>query len=856
MNKEYIANKILRLASITSEIDNSDYPNIDFKFTYAPYLESNVKGFVKGLNIYAVNVFDCLEYDCIQETGIWTSSVQDEDLPLKTVNNVQYRFVKGSLGKDGGLWNVDVGNICLITGQLTIFERYRPINERGYFSSLGTILPGLKVAILNRYVENTKQTIAVVFGDSLDNKNLIHSYPNFNLTFTANSKATYLEEISIGLINLITANYKIEDEFNTKYFIKGEFDPSLKKIINNNIEIILGLVDNTSTNNRFGSIPEQLAVYLKDPSELYGQTADNKRINPVRHLVAPGCIEVNCLEITQDALNTSRKVSNRAIAWFLYLLLVYEAAFQEEKYTSSINNLSDYLIRQIDSKTNLLAYGWNNTPVLANSTKIEDYYFSTSAITCLALGKAYLFNSNLVCLEKSIDIYESIFKYFYETNTGLFLTKLNSNTLDKDSIIHGIIFSILLNRQDVLAKSSSVLNNYVNLAYLYPHEEYELDSFGNYVLEPNGDYRYSITNRLSDANLSIHPEYLDFFKVSSTYTVPNFYTYNYLFCEAINYCIDTLGFYNSQIKSLLPIVNKYKEITLDKYYLNSLFTLSNQLQDSNFFSNDLFTSLPINEIEAGLFQRNLLINKLKSFIPTDYGWFSKEALERGNIGTLLKTFSKPFSTWYANLVNFKDSLFKSSAKGKALTNLLENTGHQRFNLTTDKEFREELINLKDSKNIIIDSLKRLEVVARIEEPYKLIGAFNSNDLEELYTSNTKNLYFGDSNYYNTNVIKLAVYQPINSIILREIEQSRRVGLNLQLEENVVIEEKGIINFDACINITIEECTIVTQENEIILTQSERALGCEEGVAPEGCTIITHLDEDLGSNQTDVLGCNE
>lgn len=781
------------------------------QFTDRSYLE----GIISNLNLSSEAVLDpfCVEEGCVVGGGIWTTAITS-DISRNNDGVIEY-WIAGSLDSEGNVWVLDLGIISSTTGDFLIKDKSVPINNSGYFKSRISLPEGIKLAVLRKVSYNQAISVLHSFGEYRNNRRITRAKVGYLLEYNAEDQQSDLELLSQGLINLIFSTYKSIEANTVKYFTKGELDFYIKKIIEDNISAIADLVDFKSTSRRLNSIPKTLTTYLT-PDLLY---EDKFYLDNIARCVEQECVEDECLVNKPVYITSSREVSTRAIAWFYLLIYTYSLYLDNSQYVYFLDLLAFYLINQINTTNNLPTKGWTHTDVLTESEEIIEYNLSTAVVVYIALLKHYDYTVNSSYLETTTNLEEAIWSTFYN------FKKKEFNTSSIEDISYGLLFSNLVNRADVVESLITKIES--NLTINYGVVKESLDGVNIINL-----------NKLSQDYLENNPTSLNFTTLTNPYTSLLDISNNNL-----------LLVYSLQLSQLNQY---YLSLKLQNYITTFLDTL-NEVESTNTFvyvcsclSDPSLYNLEV--IQKGdyyltsnlSFERSLVLNKLLD-LPTDYGWFSKKALQfTGNVYKLLKSIGNSLSTFSVFSKDIISNNYLNSLKGFRLLNYIKSLGFFRLPQELDSELFSYISSVLGGKEDSITlvglskKINRFNVANSNSEPYNQILKLNSTKNQTLLGNN----YYIGNNYASTNIAEVTALQPINTVIESETKKSLPISTKGFLNEvitleNFIVESTNCLeenineNFYLLLDATINSSTILGEIGDTTLQETDLVIFTED-----------------------------
>lgn len=740
---------------------------ITLRFTKGSLFTDNfyLEGVINNLNLSSEAVLDpfCVEGGCVVGGGLWTTALVT-NISRENDGVTEY-WVAGSLDSEGNVWVLDLGIIDSATGDFVIKDKAVPIKTKGYFQSRINLPQGIKLAVLKRVSSSEVTSVLHTFGEYRNNKRITRTEVTQLLEYNAEDQQSNLELISIGLINLIFSTYKSSEPNTVKYFTKGQLDFYIQKIIEDNLSAISDLVDFKSTSRRVNSIPKTLTTYLTSDL-LYN---DQAYLDNIARCVAEECVDTDCLVSKPVFVTSSREVSTRAISWFYLLVYTYSLYLNNNQYTYLLDLLAFYLENQINKSKNLPTKGWTHASILSESTEIVEYDLSTAVVTYIALVKHYNYTSKSSYLELATNIEEAIWSEFYNFKSKRF-TQHNVEELS-----YGLLFSNLVNRADVVESILSQIE--ANLTVDYGVIKESVDGLNIINL-----------NKLSAVNLEDAPNNLNFTQLNNLETT-------LLDISKVNLLLNySIGLSQNN--------NYFTSIRLQQYLATFLNTLNNVditntlpyicscISDTSTFSLEVISKGDYHLTSNLSFERSLILNKLLD-LPTEFGWFSKKALQfTGNVYKIFNSIGKIISTFSVAGKDLISNNYLSSLKGFRLSNYLSSFKMFRLSQELDSQVIEYFSSVfggeedKITTSGIRKRLSRYSITSIFKEPYNDIIKVNS-------TKNTTKLgenYLIGNNYSSTNIVEITTMQPLSSFIISELSKSLPIATKCLLNEVITLED--------------------------------------------------------------------
>ena len=755
-------------------------------YTDKTYLEGKINNL--KLDSTAVAAPGCFVAECVAGGGIWTTAITSSISRVNN-NNITEYWIEGSLDTEGNLWVLDLGIINQATGDFIIKDKAVFISNNGEFKSNITLSESTKVAILKKVNYTTELTILHYIGQYKSQQRLSRTKVGYLLKYNAIDQQTDLELLSLSLLSLLFSTYKHIESNTTIYYTKGELDYKTKQIIEDNLSVLSGLLDLKSTSKRINSIPKTLTTYI-DSNLLY---EDSIYLNNLVSCVDDDYIESACLESKEVYLTSSKEVSTKAVAWFYILIYTYTLYFNNNKYTYLLDLLAYYLENQINNKYNLPSQGWTHANVLDNSTEILNYNLSTAVITYIVFLKHYDYTNNSHYLELATNVEEAIWNNLYNFKSKLF----TNNSVEE--LAYGLLFSNLSNKVDVVENILTYIENNLTTDY-------------GLIKESINGINIVNLNKLSAVNLELNPSNLNF----TTLTNPEI---NLLNISKVNLLLT----YSIQLSQS----NNYFTSIKLKNYVNVFLDTLNKVEKTNILpyicacisNTSLFNLEVISKGDYYLtsnlsFERSLVLNKLLD-LPTEFGWFTKKALQlTGNVYKLFNTLSKSLTTFSVVSKDIINNNNLSSLKGFRLSNYLSSFKMFRLPQELDSEVIKYYVSIlageedKNTKSGINKRLSRYNIISLFSETYNKILKINSikND-----TKLGQDYLIGNQ-YASTNIVEITSLQPLNSNLVTELRNALPIATKCLLNEVILLEYNLDTSF--CVQNSINNSFLLLESNEL------------------------------------------
>ncbi len=743
-------------------------------YTDKTYLEGRINNL--KLDSTAVAAPNCFMPGCVAGGGLWTTAITS-DISRNNGGTTEY-WIEGSLDVEGNLWVLDLGIINQATGDFIIKDKSVSIASDGKFKSRITLSESTKIAILKKVTTTTAVTVLHYIGQYRSKQKLSRTRVGYLLNYNAIDQQTDLELLSLGLLPLLFSTYKDTEPNTTIFYTKGELDYKTKQIIEDNLNVLSGLLDFKSTSKRINSIPKTLTTYVNS-SLLY---EDSTYLDNLVSCVETDCIDSDCIESKEVYLTSPREVSTRAVAWFYILVYTYTVYFSSDKYTYLLDLIAFYLENQISANYSLPSKGWTHADILADSTEILTYNLSTAVVTYIALMKHYSYSVDAKYLKLAADIEEALWSQLYNFKDYKFYNSISDSALNVEELSYGMLFATITNKSDVVEKLVRLVENNLTVDYGIIKESL----VGSQVV---------LTNKLDTINLL------------NTTSNLNFTTLSYDSSNLIYLSLSNLLLSSSLEKA--SKANYYVNLKLQEYLTTFNNTLSNVEQtnhflyitecvsENNIFDLELLSTDRFSLTSNVSFEKNLQLNKLIGSIPVEFSWFSKKALTlSSNLYKLLNSFNKLISVFAVHSKNVITNNFVDSLSEYKLNLYLDSVQTARLPQETDKDVRTYLSSIwQDNQALytykeVSRVFNRHQLVFTIKDNFKYILKENSN----LSTSTLLGKeYYSGENYSSTNIVTITTQQPIANQISKLISKALPISTKPLLEE--IISLKEVFNED-------------------------------------------------------------
>jgi hypothetical protein len=702
---------------------------------------------------------DCIEYGCLEETGIWTTAIKTDI--SRTIGGTTQYWVRGPLDENGDTYVVDIGYVYLACGDIAIRDENVSLFNNMTFRSYSLLPQSIKFVQLKRVSPTTVTPVLNHMGTYSNPDNLTRYQTGYILGYNYVDQKTDLEDIAFSLLPLLLTNYYRPIKGQTLYRDDSYRDPHIKQVIEDNLARLSRLVDRDISSKRYGSIPRYPATYT-EPSDIYGPNADNKYQNNEVRYIEEGCLENDCVKVGIDETLISREVNTRALAWLLYAYCVYQLSYNDSRYEPTINLIATYLLSQINVETSLLREGHTHNDVYGLSVPIEVYNTSTSIITSLALLKAYDVTKQQSLLEYSLEISNSVYRLLFDTSSNQFVQSYSDLNITLESTAYGLTFSWLQGRADITESLIAFLSSKLKA----PDQLINID-----ISNPN--------------NLSI----FNVISISDSYTTNQVLRINTLLYSNIqsafnsNYLVDYIG----QLDQVYSNLTDYQ--ASDRNTLSISF-VSECLLPNALWSYEFSSIFSIEDLYTLEFHRSQNLNRVRDSWPINFTWVSELSKSPKNVlGSILLSVSRALANIPTTLLRVRKSSNITTSRGSNLNR----TGKD---LKLSRRFREEdykytnrlihkIIGGANTESSFKTCLELIEInPIEIYEPWKDVLTFDS---PKTYTGNKdiSNSLISGNDYASVNVIELRVKQILDEDVILETERIRAAGIKLLYLEGIL-----------------------------------------------------------------------
>ena len=881
-------------------------PLVKAKFTNGFRIQDNGKveielnniNFIPGDNLF---VEDCFEFNCFIENGIFTNvesvsdictvefngsntemSASQRDIAglscfINTFGKKNY-FVRGTIDQDGFVYLADIGTVNPISGNFIVIESnvsfFSRAKPHSLFASITNIGVGIKAARIKKVNSTSVEILGIIYGQLENEFYFPHNILQKNLSYTAQGQTLSLENTSINLL-LLTAIRRFLTIPNQIIYRNINYStPTIENILIKSGEILQDLILTNNVAQQY-SLPKNITTFLNHQDQ-YNINADDNYSNLVGLCFDANCFEPGCFEEIVNNSLIDRSISNRSLAWTILFLSSYSINYNIDLEDSIIQLLS-YLIQQKDNELRLYNNGWNqieeecveltteddleliteegvniclegdevldtSTDFLYSLEKDTNIYTSTNVSIFMALLKGFELTQNFDYLIEAEELYVAIYKYLVNTS-NLFQHSL----IESQSSIESVTYQFILNL---------ILEDYGNIFDIITFFKSRLSTVDTLDDEP---VEVGVDDVLVGSDLVfLTPENLNIenyerllFNLTPVDTisdVDDIFKYNYLIYSSFIFLnnkipIDFINIIQSEYTEIENLVIQDRERTALIFAIGCLINNNSFLGFENIKFNTLI------DFYNYKFQKELTFNKFLNSLPSDYGWFNPDSLNRnstiGSIGfSLCKILGRTFAeSEFLSRISSIDNMY-----GILLNTKAEDYNLTRFNKETDQYFRarikSEIFNRALNKEDIKNKLALFNSEVIINDNYKAVQAYESFE-NNLYNYKWNQGYTQGVSLYNTNISTFTFFQPIESDVYIELQRLKPAGAKLDLIET--------FTFNIGIEIGIGTGSLVSTvdgSTSIIITDIEGA--CDNLDLETSGDILTEVGNRLCLEDEDTL----
>lgn len=729
----------MTLERIKTFINQGGESTIPSVYLLPPTTLPVIKGKAAGLSLGLDSVYNpsVVQEFVFENSGIWTSAVQ-----TRIFQTGQGYWLEGLPDSEGFIWVVDIGIVSALTGRYIFYEQNTPLNYDGSYKVERPIPSGKKVIRLKRVDQSTVTTIHQYVVEDLTNK-LVRTEYNSLADYTSQDQSVSLEELSKFLLSFTYFRYQSSEDNEVIYYQPGESNPFFSQILDSQFNLLASFISQ-SPGSRFGSIPASLPTYstaeLLYNEELYSNT---QVLTLEPDVFATGVYEIG----DRAPLLPDRRVSNRAVAWFLLALTSYKVSFNSYKYDTSIEQVADYLSRQVGPQL-LVREGWTNAIPVSTSTQLTESTFSTSAISAIAFLKVYEATKNTKYLELVSEIVKSIEKYFCNRDLLTFSHSLSNSATTAESWAYSYMLFSFLSNSFWLGAAQEKLLGLCKFDYMLSYSSQSPGSAtGILAGYESGDRQRNISEAL-------------------------------LILELVQY--NRVN--NSKLQDAL--INLVRQVTLNPEF--NLVATSYLMR-----SNTLATvSIPLEEFRSHQFYWDFIYQKMASYIPVEFNWFTKEALTISSVlGKLLYSVSKPLASLFSRTNSLNKTKDLLNLTGLQLSEYVRAASIDRYPQETDEELRARYIRTL-SRDSLQDFFSVAGITVEVSEYWRKVLVINTFEVTAFETAVAEGHFKGSK--YSPNSVEITLDRPYSNSVDLVLEAALPMGVAAHITGTALLQTSKLL----------------------------------------------------------------
>jgi hypothetical protein len=340
--------------------------------------------------------------------------------------------------------------------------------------------------------------------------------------------------------------------------------------------------------------------------------------------------------------------------------------------------------------------GWTHSNIYKDSVVIDTYKSSTSMMFVLAMMRAHDITSDTKFVDAAADTYLALDKYLFISSEGLYSHSYDDIRISSDSLTYGLLYSILLNKEDSIERALSLIAARSKPINNYKYKKTIVTKSGNPILteELKGISTIGSSKEIRlDSIDTLFPLYSEEIEdVSLTYILDS--------------CLKEIS--KSRYVPALSLVSNYIDRLNSSQLFNRKVTstiLLSYCLDIEVVGNSLYKSNSLYDIETLLFHRRFYGEKI-SQIPKDYTWFDKSALAKNSVlGSLLYMLSLSLSNWQVGMRRHKNGRYLSTAKDKYLMKWGQDFSVSRKIQETQQDYADRIRSLMTLLGVTKDRLE-------------------------------------------------------------------------------------------------------------------------------------------------------
>lgn len=709
--------------------------------------ESYLLGLDINNNAYYYNgeILDTVSYSNTFE--VKEIIIRGKTIKYIQINNKIYIWQEGNVFENSYVLTVDIGLSNGLGEEIVWVENNIPVDYSGRFTSTKRIPYEnvIRVYKFNYIYRDSKQLAGLYYSEG---NNILKNNTLLYRDLTLLDQASNLEELCFGLLLLLDTDYQGKDNEYTRAYHQH---PYIKQLIESHIEIIHSFIGPDN------SIPKSINTFV-NPVDIYDDVRFKKLIK--------SCLDTSILEqgdcnifddeyIADDKficsggcggrenyilLNT-REVDNASLAYYWLLLVNYERVYSNTQFNTYATDIKQYFDNNINKEFFLVNEGWESSDIWVNRLAKTNYSFKTNTLLFICYMQWAEIRVDPYAIKTASKIYSSLQDNYYLLSES----KYKHNSLDQ--LVYGLLFSYTENRQEQLQSYKEFIR--ANTIF---------DSGSKTLIIYDEDYVYTDEE-----------EYL------LTYTTEK--------SEDINTIV---GFpsltLNPITKTILANIDITKSLTrlLDKFDYRSLIEEVNRFRQPrlNFFSIYNWQALYKYQLAKEDVLQDLRINT-----PIGEQYFSREALERGEVSKLYKGLASELALDYVKEDYININTYTQIRDRQTIFNT-ESLHNQSI-----KEANRRAIDLYSNNGINVDSLQdyikdygldKLEV-----RETAILGVHTDNDLLSPYLLDA--YIEGDGKYLGQ--YEIDVYEgPISIDLFNGIRNKLSIGHIPNINEYITVKD--------------------------------------------------------------------
>ena len=706
-------------------------------------------------------------------------------------NNRKKFLLRATVDQENSAYVADIGHLNLLNNNFSIIEPNVPFSISNQITKLRatTILDvpvGIKFAIIKRVTKSSITNIGIVYGELNQQFYFPHELLESNRPLTKEGQSISLENLSINLMMLLSIKEFEGKPNQTVYRARNFSSPQTENTILNSAKILRNLINQDFSSSKGGTVPEFITTYSNSYKD-YNSEADLFYTQDDISCFEQDCFESNCFATFKNESLLNRSINNRALCWLVQFFVAYSNLYSEKStYINNIFSIISYLLSQRDPKTKLFYKGWIDTNQelgYDNSLKLDSTIdCSTNCAIFLALLKVFEITQDFSYLQEALNLYKNIDKYFLNQD-NLFVHSIKNKKPSIESVTYQLLLTKSLEDYKYIQEVSDFFIS--KLQAIKQTEDFN-------VILSNGDDVV-----LTNDNLVVVPEVLDFINdttnvhlfnptESDTYSsYSDIFKYNYLIRS-------TLLSIDSNL--LLPFINQieekeeiiYSKTVKERNRVPFVFLLERLIDQRSLVELEATKINSYQELNSLKFGTEYNFNNLLKNMPTDYGWFKPEVLnKKSNLGKLLYSISAVMgkahaqTTFLSKMSNI-DYLYGSLLNAKA-----KDFGVTRFIKESDTSLKEriknEIINRSSTKIALEEKMELYDSPIHIKDNAIIISSFETEEPNPFVEKWNEGLLQG-RRVASSNIATALFNQPLEPDVKTKIEQIKPAGIKFNYVE--------------------------------------------------------------------------